>query len=286
MTETRQEFHAELEAISNDLVDMAGTVIDAVNRSTMVLRELDLVAARAVIDGDDTIDATALDLEERCARLFALQAPLASDLRGVLVALWMIGEIERCGDLAANLAKAARRLYHSRIPDGLQALLPRMGTEAISLLRLAVDAYAARDASIAAALDDFDDRLDALHRRWLATLFESHREGGVEVEAGVQLALVGRYYERIGDHAVNIGQRVVYLVTGWLPEHTGAARIELRRHMDDAGGPKPLGQPGDSGSASPHRSHLNTPPPVGLGGQDDTVAFDGADPADPPDEEQ
>jgi phosphate transport system protein len=208
---------------------------------------------------------------------------MASDLRGVLVALWMIGEVERCGDLAANLSKAARRLYHSRIPDGLQALLPLMGTEATSLLRLAIDAYEAHDASVAAALDDFDDRLDALHRRWLGTIFESHRDGGLEVEAGVQLALVGRYYERIGDHAVNIGNRVVYLVTGWLPEHTGAARVEARRHLHDL---EEGAAPGDVGTVLHDPFGANMPPPTGLDGADDTVEPDGVGPADRPDEEQ
>ena len=84
------------------------------------------------------------------------------------------------------------------------------------------------------SLGDLDDRLDQIHRDYIAEIFEASREGAFEVQAAVQLALIGRYYERIGDHAVNIGERVQYLVSGWLPEHTGAARAEARaRHGTD-----------------------------------------------------
>ena len=80
------------------------------------------------------------------------------------------------------------------------------------------------DASLAAALDDMDDRLDQLHKDYIEAIFELPRRRTIDLQAAVQLALIGRYYERIGDHAVNIGERVQYMVTGWLPEHAGAAR--------------------------------------------------------------
>ena len=91
-----------------------------------------------------------------------------------------------------------------------------------------MDAYAEGDANLAGALDDMDDRLDQLHKDYIQAILELHADVR-DVQVAVQLALVGRYYERIGDHAVNIGERVQYMVTGWLPEHTGAARLAARR---------------------------------------------------------
>jgi phosphate transport system protein len=103
-----------------------------------------------------------------------------------------------------------------------------MSEEALRLTRLAIDSYAEGDEGLAAALDDIDDQLDELHADYIQAIFQSHSGGNLELEAAVQLALFGRYYERIGDHAVNMGERIVYMVTGWLPEHTGMARSRLR----------------------------------------------------------
>jgi phosphate transport system protein len=231
VTDSRLEFQTELETLTEELSRMADVVTSSVETATSVIRKLDLEQARLVIEGDDLVDALALQLEERCTRLLALQAPVASDLRAIVGALWIVADFERCGDLAVNVVKAARRLLGTSLDDRLSNLIEHMGIEAVGLLRLAADAYVRRDASVAAALPDLDDRLDRLHRQWLAAIFEAHRTGCLEVEAGVQLALVGRYYERLGDHAVNVGNRVVYLVTGWLPEHTGAARQAARAQL-------------------------------------------------------
>ena len=101
-----------------------------------------------------------------------------------------------------------------------------MASEAQNLLQYSLDAYADADESLAAALDDIDDKLDELNVDMVEAVFEAHTEGHIDLQAAVQLALVARYYERIGDHAVNIGQRVTYMVTGWMPEHGGADRGE------------------------------------------------------------
>ena len=95
-------------------------------------------------------------------------------------------------------------------------------------MTFAIDAYVERDASLGAAIDDMDDTLDQLHRDYIEAIFQSHATHDLGLQAAVQLALIGRYYERIGDHAVNIGQRVQYMVTGWMPEHSGAARLKAR----------------------------------------------------------
>ena len=93
----------------------------------------------------------------------------------------------------------------------------------------AVDSYVEDDAAKAAAIDDMDSLLDGLQREFIQVIFESHAAGRIDLQVAVQLAVVARFYERIGDHAVNIGERVRYMVTGWLPEHDGAARYRAQR---------------------------------------------------------
>ena len=154
---------------------------------------------------------------------------MASDLRGIVTAIRMIAEIERSGDLVVNIAKGSRRLLGTELSARLRGLVGQMGEEATRLFRLSIDAYIDEDAGLAAAIDDLDDRLDAIHRDYIQEIFLAHTAGDVQVQGAVQLALIGRYYERIGDHAVNIGERVRYMVTGWLPEHTGAARVAAKQ---------------------------------------------------------
>ena len=168
-----------------------------------------------------------LDIEDRCFTILARQQPMAGDMRAIVTAIRLTSEIERSGDLMVNVAKATRRLYGAAIPLPLHSLLRAMAEQAVHLYGLAMDAYAEGDADLAAALDDMDDRLDQLHKDYIQAILELHADVR-DVQVAVQLALVGRYYERIGDHAVNIGERVQYMVTGWLPEHAGAARLAAR----------------------------------------------------------
>lgn len=232
--ETRRTYHQQLDGIRADIVRMAAMVTEGIPRATQVLLDNDLGGAQEIIDGDDPLDALALETEEQCYAIFALQQPMAGDLRALITAVRMISEIERSGDLVVNIAKGARRIYGTEYSPRLRGLISRMGDEAARLFRLAIDSYADGDAAMAAALDDLDDRLDDLHQDYIAEIFEASQGGAFEVQAAVQLALIGRYYERIGDHAVNIGERVRYMVTGWLPEQTGAAREAVRRSREAA----------------------------------------------------
>lgn len=238
MSETRTTFHQQLEDIRRDLIRAAARVTETIMRGTQVLLDLDLAAAQALIEGDDEIDALTLDIEERCFTVLARQQPMAGDMRAVVTAIRLTSEIERSADLMVNVAKAARRIYGTPVPPELRGLLQAMATEAVRLYQLAMDAYAEGDATLAAALDDMDDRLDQLHKDYIEAIFEVHADVQ-DVQVAVQLALVGRYFERIGDHAVNIGERVQYMVTGWLPEHAGAARYAARTRATDQPGTEP-----------------------------------------------
>jgi phosphate transport system protein len=229
MDEIRKSFHQQLDDIKQDVIELAAMVVESIPRATQALLDADLTAAQAVIDYDDVLDAKSLEIEEDCQRLLALQQPMASDLRVIMTAIRLNWDLERAGDLACNICKTIRRMYGTAIEPKLRGLIVQMSEEAYRLTRLAVDAYADRNIALAAALEDMDDRLDALQRDFIIALIEQHDRNIMPLQSAVQLALIARYYERLGDHAVNIGERIQYMVTGWLPEHTGAARAEVRK---------------------------------------------------------
>ncbi len=225
---------AQLDGIATSLAELGDLVVAAVAEATRVLLESDLDGARRVVDGDDELDARTIDIEERCLDVLILHGPRAGDLRSVVAALRMASEIERCGDLAANIAKAARRLYHVDLDPRLRGMVDRMSRLAERQLHSAIVAYTRGDEAWAAALDDLDDELDDLHRDFVEAIFTNLRNDEADLRVGVQLALVGRFYERLGDHAVNIGERIRYQLTGWTPEQSGAARHLARRDADPA----------------------------------------------------
>ncbi len=228
-TEIRKTFHHELDEVRDDIVRLAGMVTEALAAGTAALLSMDLQAAERIIAADDEIDALTMQIEEHCFRLLALQAPMAADLRQVIVAIRMSSEIERSADLVTNTMKATRRLYGKELDARLRGLIERMSQQVHRLFRLAIDAYVDRNEGLAAALDDMDDDIDEMHAEYIRTIFEVYEERGSDRQTAVQLALVGRYYERVADHAVNLGERVRYMVSGWLPEHTGAARVAARQ---------------------------------------------------------
>jgi phosphate transport system protein len=215
--ETRKSFHKELTAIRDDLVRLAALVCEAITRGTQALLDGDQRAAQTLIDADNALDRIALDVEDRCYHQLALQQPMASDLRALVTAIRLTSELERSGDLMVNVVKGAGRIIGLEIDPKTRGLVQSMSDEALRLYRYAIDAYAEADEAKAAALDLMDDTLDGVHRDFIAQVLESCRAGTLDIQAAVQLALIGRYYERIGDHAVNIGEKVRYLVSGWLP---------------------------------------------------------------------
>ena len=215
----RKEFHQQLEEIREGIMLVAARVSETIPRATQVLLDGDLEGAEYLINADDEIDERSLELEEQCYDMLALQAPMAGDLRQIVAAVKMIGEIERSADLAVNICKAARRIYGVQLDPRLRTMIGQMGEQAALLFRLSIDAYRDADVPLASALDDIDDLLDRLQVEFIAQIFECHAAEQIELLVAVQLALVARFYERIGDHGVNIGERVRYMVTGWLPSH-------------------------------------------------------------------
>lgn len=222
-TDHRPEFHHELEEVRSIIARLGATVVELIPRVTDILLTQDLEAAEYVLRGDADIDARAHDVEERALTLLALQAPVAGDLRQVAACLKLAPEIERSADLCCNISKAARRIYGHELDPKLRGLIQRMSDQATKEYKEVVEAYVANDGVRAAALRDMDDYLDDVHRAFIGQIFESHAAGTIDLQVAVQMAMVARFYERLGDHAVNIAHRVLYIATGRLPEHSTAS---------------------------------------------------------------
>lgn len=227
MDELRRTYHHDLEAARGELARLAALVAELIPRATAVLLDGDLEGAEYIIRGDEEIDARCVDLEEQCIRILALQSPVATELRQVVALLKMIAEVERSGDLVRNICKAARRIYGHDLDPKLRGIINRMGEQAQALYLAAIDAFVENDAAKAAALDDMDAYLDALQKQFIETILESQTASTVDLQVAVQLAMVARFYERIGDHAVNIAERVRFVVTGWVPDHKKAPRPKV-----------------------------------------------------------
>lgn len=214
MTETRRAFHEELQELQDDVVRLGAMATEAVQAGTDAFLDADLAAAERVIAGDRALDDLMHSVESRTYLLLARQQPMAIDLRTLVTILRIIHELERAGDLMVNVAKAARRLYPYELPPKVRGLVHRMREQAAAQLRLATEAFAERDPARAAALADMDDAMDDLQKDLFRVIFASEVHDEAALQRAVQIALVGRYFERIADHAVNTGERVAFMVTG------------------------------------------------------------------------
>jgi phosphate transport system protein len=231
----RVAYHRELDELAAGVLRLGALACETIPRGTEAVLGGNLSDAQQLIDEDDVIDELTVELEERCYSIIALQAPMAGELRRIITISKLVAEIERSADLMVNICKASRRMYGAELSPKIRGVLASMAKEANKLLRLSLDAFADENVSLASALADIDDELDQLNRDIVEAIFEAHAAGQIDLGAAVQLALIARYYERIGDHAVNIGERVTYMVTGWMPEHNGMLRAKSHRAEDSQG---------------------------------------------------
>ncbi|MEP1126448.1 MAG: phosphate signaling complex protein PhoU [Ilumatobacter sp.] len=216
--ELRSSFHEQLDEVRTGIARLGAGVTELVPRVTEILLDGDLEGAEYVIKGDDAYDAKSIEIEEQCFSQIALQAPVASDLRALVSAIKIIADVERSADLCVNICKAARRIYSHDLDSQLRGIIQKCGSQASLLFKEATEAYLNNDGVRAAALQDMDTYLDDLHRQFIQVIFESHAAGKIDLQVAVQLAVVARFYERIGDHAVNVGERTRYIVDGWIPQ--------------------------------------------------------------------
>ena len=206
--ETRQPFRQQVVDLETGVVRTAARVCEAITRATESILEGDQELAADVLAGDVLVDAGCRDAEARVYEIIACQQPTASDLRSLLTVLRLLHELARSGDLARNVAAATAYVPPHVLTPRLRGLLSRMGTEARRLFVVAIDAWTDRDADAAARVRDLDEVLDQLHAELLAELYTAD----LPVRATVHLALVARYFERFGDHGVEIGDRVRLLL--------------------------------------------------------------------------
>ncbi len=214
----RDAFSTQLDSIRDDLVAMARLVREALTEGTTALLEGDAQRAEQVISNDAAIDALREKLEEHSFELLSLQNPVAGDLRMLVASLRMVSEFERMGDLAVHVAKIARlRVPEIAVPAAVVPMIERMATVAEVMVAKVEHIIAESDIAAAEELETVDQEMDKLRRNSFRELLGSEWTYGVE--PAVDIALLGRYYERIADHAVSIARRVVFLVTGEHPQY-------------------------------------------------------------------
>ncbi len=209
----REEFQAELRQVGLLLVNMAEAVREAMREATTALLAPDKTAAQAVIERDSNINLLYQQVEEKVSDLIARQAPVASDLRTVISALHISADLERMGDLAEHVARTAvRRFPAPAVPDDLSGVVREMAEVADRIASKIGTVLANPDVPHAAELERDDDAMDELERRLFSVLLGPQWVHGVE--AAVDAALLGRFYERYADHAVNSAHQIIYLLTG------------------------------------------------------------------------
>ena len=209
----REEFQADLGEVNRLLVTMAEAVRAALRKATAALLTADLAAAEAVMERDAEVDEIYRQVESKVADTIARQAPVASDLRALITALHVSADLERMGDLAEHVAGTARRRHPlPAVPAELRPVFQQMSEVADRMADKITIVLAAPDADLAAELEKDDDDMDDLERDLFGVLLADDWPYGAET--AIDGALLGRFYERYADHAVNVGEQIVYLITG------------------------------------------------------------------------
>jgi len=213
----RTAYHEQLDALTNQLAEMCRMAGIAMERATQALLQADLVLAEQVIGDHEQIIAASARAEEGAFVLLALQAPVAGDLRAIVGSIQIVADVERMGALALHVAKIARRRHPQHtLPEEVNGYFAEMGRIAVDLGASARAVLLSRDPEQARLVREEDDAMDDLHRHLFSVMMDREWKHGVA--AAVDVTLLGRFYERFADHAVEISRRVIFQVTGHLPE--------------------------------------------------------------------
>ena len=213
----RSDFDRHLRLLEDDILMLGSMVEKAIASSLDALQRRDFDAAQEVIDGDDHVDNKRFEIEDKCVNLIATQQPLATDLRVIITLLHITQELERMGDYAEGVAKIGIRMGDE---PPLKPLIdiPRMADKSASMLRRSLDALVNRDVVAAQVVLNDDDEVDALYEQVYRELLTYMIEDPHTIRRATYLIWVAHDLERIADRATNIAERVIFLVTGRLPE--------------------------------------------------------------------
>ena len=209
----RNKFDHQMQVLNNDLIEMGALIEAAIASSIKALKEQDTELAKKVVAEDQTINQKERDIEAMCLRLLLQQQPVARDLRLISAALKMITDMERIGDQAADIAEIsvflADRPHISELID-----IPRMGEATALMVTQAIDAFVEKNLDVALAVIDYDDVVDNLFTQIKKELIGLIRDNKDAAEQALDLMMITKYLERIGDHAVNVAEWVVFSITG------------------------------------------------------------------------
>jgi phosphate transport system protein len=207
MVENRQEFQHDIETIEGKVIELFAMVAEDLPGATQALLTGNTDVIQVLAERERAIDALYVEVENLANREILLQAPVASDLRFLLSVLRIVPELERTHDLVMQIVSRANHVLGADLSPRCHGLVARMGDLASEMWRQAADSWYQRDRLAAAALEERDDEMDDLHASLIAEL----ASGGMALAVTMEMTLVAHFYERLGDHAVNIARRVMYL---------------------------------------------------------------------------
>jgi len=216
-----RHFQEELEQLKARLLEMGGLAEEQVRLAVKGLVERDRDLIDRVLVSDEPLNALHIEIDSRCFTLLALYQPMAVDLRAIVAAVKINTDLERVGDLAINIAEAARQ-YSTHLPVKKLIDIPRMATIAQRMLRDALDAFVRRDTSLAQNVLNEDDALDALKTQIFRELLTYMLQDPATIEPALDLILISRHLERIGDHATNVAEDVIFMVSAKDVRHHAA----------------------------------------------------------------
>jgi phosphate transport system protein len=220
-TERVRHFQEELERLKARLLEMGGLAEEQVRLAVQGLVQRDRALIARVLTSDHPINSLHIEIDRRCFTLIALHQPMAVDLRSIVAAVKINTDLERVGDLAINIAEAALR-YANHAPVKRLIDIPNMATIAQTMLRDALDAFVKRDTALAQQVLNADDELDALKTQIFRELLTYMLQDPTTIEPALDLILISRHLERIGDHATNIAEDVIFMVSARDVRHHSA----------------------------------------------------------------